>query len=262
MVAEVPSLPFPCEGEPKFGEYWCHGHDEIEFPFVRLCKQLKPRIEEGRYNLIVGDDISGRLPTLGIREYSAFVLSQLGREPLPTVFLQDKSIAKNVDSLENQVRARILPFFEEGDKGRILYVTEYVETGRKLFKAGEVFKKMGIPYDFAVLEGLAYERISVIDQLRAEGNTIMLGELVRRKSPLYNCYFSGLGWRSERIVTGTDNRGFKVEEWVTNLRGYDIDYQGKMGFLVRTAIEKAREDVHLWVKKAIEATTPQATASL
>ena len=88
-------------------------------------------LEEGRYELIVGDDISGRIPTLAAREYANFISHQLGRSRLPTVFLQDKHAA-NVSDLEDQLQKRILPFLGNDHCEKILYVTEYVESGSKV----------------------------------------------------------------------------------------------------------------------------------
>jgi hypothetical protein len=244
-----------------FGEYWCHGDDQLEVTFVKLCGQLKPLLETGRYSVIVGDDASGRLPTLGIREYSNYVLQAAGKDPLPTVFLQNKPNAINVEDVNTQIEKRVLPF--AGDEGRALYVTEYVEEGRNIYKIRGAFQNHGVNFDIAALElnGWDNKTHTGLDFLQEQNETLVIeGERVTRRSPLLKSYVSGLSVFSCQEDAGLDKRGNPAKQWVRRLNSYAKHYEGEdspQRWLIMTAIKKARIDVHTWVQKAIAQTYPQ-----
>lgn len=54
----------------------------------KLLDQLRPHIEGGEYQLIVGDDASGRIPTLIFRRIIKAIYEEKGYPKPETAFLQ------------------------------------------------------------------------------------------------------------------------------------------------------------------------------
>ena len=226
---------------------------EIEVPMIKALGELRPSIEAERHGLIIGDDISGRVPTLAVREYASLVLVPKGKLAPPTVFLQDKT-AVNVESLETQLQKRVLPFTSKGSFEKALYVTEYVQRGRKLERIMNLFKKYNIPFDLLVLYANPFlhngTTSTALDFLEIPSSTtVVIGEKMG-KPWLHDTTLAGLS------IDYVGNKGkikeFKklppVSEWRHTLRVYDGEY----GTEHRGSVIDARADVHTLVQRAID----------
>lgn len=246
---------------PRFGEYHTFPMSAAETPFVKLCEQLKPLIEEGRYSLIVGDDISGRLPTLAVREYANYVLQQAGKDTLPTVFLQNKSpYVVNVPTIEAQIEKRVLPFVSRDNDRRVLYVTEYVEEGRNVYKIQNAFQKYGVKFDIAALEinGWDNNTRTALDSLNDQADTLVIeGERVRRRSPLLHTYLPGIFVSRNNELVGKNRWGQDAWGWVARLRVYSQNYENSQTQAILLGKIAARVDAHTLVQKAIAQACPQ-----
>lgn len=246
---------------PRFGEYHTLSMSEVEVPFIKLCKQLKPLFEEGRYSLIVGDDISGRLPTLAVREYANYVSQQAGRDTLPTVFLQNKApYVVNVPTIETQIEKRVLPFISRAGDRKALYVTEYVEEGRNVYKVQNVFQKYGVKFDIAALEvnGWDNNTHTALDFLNGQTDTLVIeGQRVHRRSPLLHTYLPGIFVSHDNELVGKNRWGQDAWGWVARLKVYSKGYDSSQAQAILVGKITARADVHVLVTNAIVQTYPQ-----
>ena len=59
---------------------------DLEEPIKRILKDILPNIERGDYQLIVGDDASGRIPTLIIDRFIKKVYKKMGFDTPQTIF--------------------------------------------------------------------------------------------------------------------------------------------------------------------------------
>lgn len=147
----------PYFGKEKSSAEAEYKHEEIESirkPFLSLVEKLKESIDAETYDTLIGDDASGRIPTLALRNVMAERMRQVhpnlspeeDRERLKTYFVAGGRINTNTEGLKE--------FFEKIKptvKKRALFVTEYIATGESMKRIGEILEKEQIPFDIATL---------------------------------------------------------------------------------------------------------------
>lgn len=120
-----------------------------------LIFQLKTPIKEDRFALLVGDDSSGRIPTLVIRS----IINELHRRDenrsIPTFFLQgvpglEFRTPKNNKMVENFKKAIELQKETLGNK-KALIITEKMESGKRMSSIVRELRIIGVPYDIAAV---------------------------------------------------------------------------------------------------------------
>jgi hypothetical protein len=155
----------------------------MEKPMVRLCEQLKPRFEAGTYSLIIGDDTSGRLPTLGIRGFSRHISSKIGSSNLPVVFLQ-ASRRLAASAVELQIDKRVMPYLKPAeDKGRVLIVTDFIQHGATMRRLGELLLSRGVDFDIAVMRCARTPQADALQGDLPQGTEVFVGEEVDWNEP-------------------------------------------------------------------------------
>jgi hypothetical protein len=195
----------------------------LHYPFNRNCvveafehlvKELGPVIH--KYNTIVGDDVSGRLPTLVIAELTRKKRIQLGLLPPQVFFLNAGSNIKNSTSINGLPKVRDLIEKYADENRKILIVTEYVCTGDSISILANEFKKINLKPDLCILE--------------SSHDPIMIGSLADYKRFLgavsggaggqfyFNQTFTGLnGFDGSPIATRKSPDNFSIEK-VTQAR--------------------------------------------
>ncbi len=109
---------------------------ELQKPIERILDELRPEIEQGNYSLILGDDASGRIPTLIMAKCIKKIYKEKGFE-LPLVRFvaggqhsgeaeAKPSIQKRIASIKKELTENGLV---EGRAGKTLVVTEYIRSG-------------------------------------------------------------------------------------------------------------------------------------
>ena len=63
---------------------------ELELPIKIIIEKIRPRIENGEYGLIIGDDASGRIPTLILGNFIRKTSEQKGLDKPNIVFIPGK----------------------------------------------------------------------------------------------------------------------------------------------------------------------------
>ena len=126
---------------------------QLREPFHDLLEKLRERIKNGDYQLVIGDDASGRLPALLMHRVVRAVYRKSGRGELPLLFLagsgglQDSQRREKTEKLESFIRSCI----EETPLRRVLIVTEVVQTGESLRPLCHVLQDLGLQYDIATV---------------------------------------------------------------------------------------------------------------
>lgn len=125
---------------------------ELEKPMISLAEQLKEAIDKGEYDALISDDAGGRIPTLIMREIMAGRMRKAHpdftpeqeRESLKTYFVAGGQNNPNADVLKK--------FFKE-TKGKIkkkaLLVTEFMFSGKSIYRLGVLLENAGINFDVA-----------------------------------------------------------------------------------------------------------------
>ncbi len=129
--------------------------EQIEYPLKEILRTLRPEIERGTYRVIIGDDASGRLPTLVLGQVIGAVYQKQGLEKPISRFIAGSTQLKEKDKTSRDTKkeevknhiARIaddagitsegMPMFLKSlgvlpkDK-KVLIVTDTIETGESV----------------------------------------------------------------------------------------------------------------------------------
>lgn len=138
----------PAEIQPP--EFEIEEFERAKPCFENLVKQLIPAVKNHEYNLIIGDDVSGRLPTLVV---GGLIKEIYRREkidiPQILFFLGGRSscrekISEHLQKLakENKIDLK---------QGKTLVVTEYMSSGRSMVDFLGAIKEAGLSGDLAAL---------------------------------------------------------------------------------------------------------------
>lgn len=122
----------------------------MESSVMRICGELKPHFENGRYGMIVGDDTSGRLPALAIKGVADFVSETYGKKKPDLIFLQP-SIRVHPADVVKQFNKRVLPKVDELKGKRVLIVSDYIASGKTIRRIINQMNEVGIKFDIAAL---------------------------------------------------------------------------------------------------------------
>jgi len=138
-------------------------------PTKRLLEQLRPYLENGEYQFIIGHDSSGRIPTLLLRSIIKEIYKKNGHKTPPTVFLATRlprlshvgsyeeyseAELKKISPWAAYVKKHILPSLPKGEILKVLVITDSITTGdslRTTKKALEALDGVSIMMDAAVM---------------------------------------------------------------------------------------------------------------
>lgn len=157
----------------RFSEDMSEG---IETPIIKenarlLFRLAKEIFESGRrYDLILSDDVSGRLVSLFIKKILDAVQSGAGVEK-PDIRFVSSGRHNNKDTFESigKLVAEISP-------QRTLVVTEYIETGASMKRLVDILNNLGLEFDVATLSqgsdlSLVYKSLKKDSLLFSSGYT-------------------------------------------------------------------------------------------
>jgi hypothetical protein len=171
--AEQSSLQFPADGNTEeltssdipeaevkamAGE---HGMlreiSELEYPIQNIIRQLKDKIDSGHYDLLVGDDASGRIPALILKKIFDRQYEKRGLEKPELRFIAggrflDREIKENKI---NQLVREYTPLYHKN----ALLITEYIQTGIGMQNTLEALKTSGLNVEIASLSSSGYSSI-------------------------------------------------------------------------------------------------------
>jgi hypothetical protein len=125
---------------------------ELESLILPLVKKLKESIDKGEYDMLIGDDASGRIPTLILRG----VINDRNRKLNPDLKSSESEIKTRfvaggqLRSIE-QLKSAIEKLRPEVKK-KALVVTEYIYSGKSMERFSSILKNLNIPFDIATLK--------------------------------------------------------------------------------------------------------------
>jgi hypothetical protein len=204
-------------------------------------------LEKGEYQLLIGDDASGRVPTWIMRKIIGEIYQEKGFPPIETVYIAGSgSSAKNANIMEEEGQEKkekigdFINYLRKGKESqkmrlhaplsRVLIVTDTVYTGTSLDPLTEVLKENGIPFDVAAI-GL--EKTHSGDKGYRFGQKIIYGQ---EEIPSIDgaSHLSGVGKYTRQLFAHPRNRVFASKD------------------VQKTTVELSREDASRLAKEIIE----------
>src|SRR3989344_143296 len=219
---------------------------DLAFDMFKLARGLKERALT--YDTIVSDDASGRLVSLFIKKVFDGLRKKQNQPPIKTNF-----IASGRFISENKLNA-INNFLDKNKNnlGKVLLVTEYIETGNSIAKIIETLNSLQIDFDLAALT--VYHQINR-DTLRKRG---LKGDFFfASESRSYSS--GGVKLHGQKGLSGItknieDSNPFPERFKTTIKSEYPEDNKvvQQERQIVQQAVNRARKDIDLLAKKTIE----------
>lgn len=133
------------------------------FETARALFRLAQKVIEGRqeYDFIISDDASGRLPSLFLKK----VLDGFRkRQGLPNISIRFIAAGRHE---KEAIFKSIRDYLEKNVHGRVLVVTEFIDTGRSMTRLAQILESAGLKFDIASVT-VGQERVldGVLSELR------------------------------------------------------------------------------------------------
>lgn len=130
--------------------------EELAKPIRTIVEQLRPAIDGGQYGAIIGDDASGRIPTLIFRKIISTVYQRSGWDSPQTLFLAGSRNAKSPPDKRVDIQKYLSQHLKTTGKlpenrSRVLLVTDTIVTGSSLRPMTESLKNMAQEFDIATV---------------------------------------------------------------------------------------------------------------
>ncbi len=151
--------------------------EELRQPIERLLFTLREKIERGDFRVLIGDDASGRIPTLIFHKTLKEIYKEKGLES-PKVFFfagSGAGFSANKPTPEDAIaKSELIGEYLEhknirellGESGEVLIITDTIATGNSLIPLTQALRHAGVRYEIATI-GLLSEDDS--DKVRMEG---------------------------------------------------------------------------------------------
>ncbi len=211
--------------------------EQLRSPVENIIKKLYPKISAGEYGLILGDDASGRIPSLLFNDIICGVYKEFGHKNPDIRFFsgskelegEEKNQKKEMISLYLE---RVLKRNEENPQKKALIVTDVIATGVSLDPLIEVLKEKGLDFDIASIGDVTTEDVE-----SRWGKEVYFG-----MSKLPKIYGLGMLSGVEKNVNELFSHRIKDSDVYTN--------DEKMGIQIN--INEAREDISFLAEEILK----------
>lgn len=141
------------EAEIQPPEFEIEEFEKARESFENLTKELVPALKDHKYDLIIGDDASGRIPTLVIGRLMKEIYREDKAKSPEILFLAGKERTTNEEKeeLDNYLQKIIKEKKINPEKTKVLLVSEYISEGKHAANFIDVFKRAGLSCDIATL---------------------------------------------------------------------------------------------------------------
>ncbi len=124
--------------------------EELREPIKNILEILRPKIEEGKYDLIIGDDASGRIPALILHNVITSAYGHKNYEKPQILFIAGAKYT-NLNEVSERIRAHLEKHIRHYNNKTVLVVTEYVDTGESIEPLQAALKSLGMQYEIATV---------------------------------------------------------------------------------------------------------------
>ncbi len=208
---------------------------ELELPIKIIIEKIMSRIENGDYGLIIGDDASGRIPTLILGNFIRKISERRGLDKPNIIFIPGKLRSRILgrDNDRKELEQHIVKFGANRDK-RVLIVTDTILTGDSLQTLVVLLKKIGFTCDIATIgEETDLQDVSDRDQ-KLQNSEVISGEYYNEDNLMEN---TPKIYR-EKTLSGVTKKAGQTRSTTIKSRESDEEYKE----LVQHYVEQTRKD--------------------
>lgn len=213
---------------------------ELELPIKIIIEKIRTRIENGEYGLIIGDDASGRIPTLILGNFIKTISEQKSLNKPNIIFIPGKlmrpilNFESGMRSKRKKLEEHINKFGAAKDK-RVLMVTDTVLTGGSLKILVTLLHELGFTCDIATIGVETEEKDLVNRDLNLQHSEIISGEYQNKNRGFPHTP----GIYREKALSGVTKKAGKT--WSTAIvKSGEYDWEEKE--VIQSQINQARED--------------------
>ena len=143
--------------------------DRLEGPTEVILEKILDKIERGEYNLIIGADASGRVPTLIFKKFIDYLYQKLGYQKPKTIFLAGagmglKGATGSEKSFLEHKQGGAKEYIEKLGPKKVLIVEDTIVRGSSIHFMCEILENMVIPFD--VVSITSYNDETEIEEVR------------------------------------------------------------------------------------------------
>jgi hypothetical protein len=109
--------------------------------------EIRARIENGEYGAIIGEDASGRIPALIAWRVVNEIYRRSEKSPVIAYFLHPARGNRTYEKFNYGEILRFLSDVKDSLGKRVLYVTEYVQTGQSVLTVYKALRALGLEMD-------------------------------------------------------------------------------------------------------------------
>ncbi|MBT6691200.1 hypothetical protein HOB10_02630 [Candidatus Parcubacteria bacterium] len=128
--------------------------EELRDPLSKIIEQVLEKIKQGKYGLIIGDDASGRIPTIILSRFMNKVSNHLNTAKPKVGFFTGSSglTSKQIESKKEAIKESVdKSDVDLGDDNEVLVVTDTVATGASVAPIFQALKEMGVNTEVATI---------------------------------------------------------------------------------------------------------------
>jgi adenine/guanine phosphoribosyltransferase-like PRPP-binding protein len=230
---------------------------ELEEPVKNIIEQIKTRIENGEYGIIIGDDASGRIPALILGSFIKRI-SKLRNLREPNIIFIPGKLRVTEDTLDRKVFQKLLQKHitkygaKKGD--RVLIVTEAIDSGDSLGDISHLLKVAGFEVDIATMgiESLDNGLYKIAREENLRNSNIISGNYVYVKKGVTRESHTSLVYSQGRIMNGiTKKPGDLRAKTKKSQFGVFREKAPIQGREIQEKINQSRIEVNILVDKLV-----------
>lgn len=131
---------------------------ELKEPTIEMLRPVLEQVKNGEYQLIIGDDASGRIPTWIVRKVINAAYHEQGRAEIPTRFVAGTRRYDPRNELHREKKAQLKDYLDElkeeiSGLTKVLIVTDSVAKGISLVPLVESLREAAIDCDILSVGG-------------------------------------------------------------------------------------------------------------
>ena len=126
--------------------------NELEDPIFWIIDQLKDKLKDGKYQVLIGDDASGRIPALIIKKIVDHIYEKYGHEKPDLKFFSGTKGTIKKDLKESNAKAITEFATKQGLAGKnALLITDYIQSGAGMVSLTRGLENAGINLEVATM---------------------------------------------------------------------------------------------------------------